>query len=220
MTKTIFSPFQRQIFSIISRNSFITKNFYFTGGTALSEFYLKHRYSEDLDFFSTKDIKFGDIRAKFEQDLKESKITLLDYQFERETKIFILNKKKKEQLKIQFTYWPFKLLEKPIKKGSLMIDSLIDITINKLETLLTRDKARDFVDFYFIQREKNYSLDYLLRLMKKKCLWQVDPLYLGSRLIKIKDLVDYPVMIKKFSKKEMIGYFFDLGKKLKKEIFS
>ncbi|MDR1696214.1 MAG: nucleotidyl transferase AbiEii/AbiGii toxin family protein [Endomicrobium sp.] len=26
-------------------------SFYFSGGTALSEYYLRHRYSEDLDFF-------------------------------------------------------------------------------------------------------------------------------------------------------------------------
>ncbi|MEW5692252.1 MAG: nucleotidyl transferase AbiEii/AbiGii toxin family protein [Candidatus Hydrogenedentota bacterium] len=30
---------------------FFTQKFYLTGGTALSEFYLKHRISEDLDFF-------------------------------------------------------------------------------------------------------------------------------------------------------------------------
>lgn len=34
--------------------------FYLTGGTALSRFYLDHRYSDDLDFFTHEVNAFGD----------------------------------------------------------------------------------------------------------------------------------------------------------------
>jgi predicted nucleotidyltransferase component of viral defense system len=34
--------------------------FYLTGGTALSRFYLKHRWSDDLDFFVNNDSNFVD----------------------------------------------------------------------------------------------------------------------------------------------------------------
>ena len=47
----ILTKEQQIILSEISKNPFFN-DFYFTGGTALSAFYLKHRYSEDLDFFS------------------------------------------------------------------------------------------------------------------------------------------------------------------------
>jgi len=40
----------------INKNKYLTSNFYFTGGTALSKYYLQHRYSDDLDFFSEKQI--------------------------------------------------------------------------------------------------------------------------------------------------------------------
>ena len=43
---------QKSILDGLKENQLIRSNFYFTGGTALSEFYLQHRYSEDLDFFS------------------------------------------------------------------------------------------------------------------------------------------------------------------------
>lgn len=47
-----FTPIQRIIFDEFSKNSKLRKQFYFTGGTALSAIYLHHRESEDLDFFS------------------------------------------------------------------------------------------------------------------------------------------------------------------------
>ncbi|OGC99056.1 hypothetical protein A2701_02775 [Candidatus Amesbacteria bacterium RIFCSPHIGHO2_01_FULL_47_34] len=37
----------------IAQNTFLKETFYFTGGTALSEVYLHHRESVDLDFLHT-----------------------------------------------------------------------------------------------------------------------------------------------------------------------
>ncbi|NUO82117.1 nucleotidyl transferase AbiEii/AbiGii toxin family protein [candidate division KSB1 bacterium] len=47
-----------------SQNSFLTEffqltqDFYLTGGTALSAYYLQHRYSEDLDLFTSNELFF------------------------------------------------------------------------------------------------------------------------------------------------------------------
>lgn len=49
MDKTILTPFQTKLLNILATDSYITKRFYFTGGTVLSEFYLQHRLSEDFD---------------------------------------------------------------------------------------------------------------------------------------------------------------------------
>ena len=40
----------------------ISDNFYLTGGTALSAFYLYHRYSVDLDFFTKDETAFNNAR--------------------------------------------------------------------------------------------------------------------------------------------------------------
>jgi len=56
MGKTILTKTQKEILNYLSKDKDFTSNFYFTGGTALSEFYLQHRLSEDLDFFSEKEI--------------------------------------------------------------------------------------------------------------------------------------------------------------------
>jgi hypothetical protein len=42
----ILTPFQQKLLKTIGDSS-LADNFYLTGGTALSAFYLQHRYSED-----------------------------------------------------------------------------------------------------------------------------------------------------------------------------
>ena len=49
---SILNKEQKIIFSEVKKSKFLTENFYFSGGTALSEVYLQHRESVDLDFFS------------------------------------------------------------------------------------------------------------------------------------------------------------------------
>ena len=56
-------PLQDNIF-IIGKNF----PFYLTGGTALSRFYLDHRYSDDLDFFINHNLKF---KAEAEAFIRE-----------------------------------------------------------------------------------------------------------------------------------------------------
>ena len=57
--------------------------FYLTGGTALARFYLNHRYSDDLDFFTNANSDFsnyiekvnGKIKQKFDVNVSESLFT-------------------------------------------------------------------------------------------------------------------------------------------------
>ncbi|MBI3956224.1 nucleotidyl transferase AbiEii/AbiGii toxin family protein [Candidatus Gottesmanbacteria bacterium] len=39
-----------------AKNDELTRWYYLTGGTALSEFYLHHRLSEDIDFFTRSEV--------------------------------------------------------------------------------------------------------------------------------------------------------------------
>jgi len=152
--KTILTPFQKAIFEEICKDKFITDNFYFGGGTALSEFYLHHRLSEDLDFFTESEIPFEKIRMRMDKISKKLGIKSIEYREIQSAKVFFLNKSKKEIVKIDFNYLPYYHFEKGKKYKNLKIQSLVDIAISKLDTILTRKQARDFVDFYFIQRTK------------------------------------------------------------------
>ena len=48
--QSIFSKNQTRILSLLSEEDLITDSFYLSGGTALAEFYLKHRFSTDREF--------------------------------------------------------------------------------------------------------------------------------------------------------------------------
>jgi len=53
----ILTARQKKVLSFVKENPYLTDRFYFTGGTALSYYYLHHRLSEDLDFFSEKEFR-------------------------------------------------------------------------------------------------------------------------------------------------------------------
>lgn len=57
---SILTKEQKFLLDLISKNKYFADTFYFTGGTALSEYYLRHRFSDDLAFFS---------QSKIEQDI-------------------------------------------------------------------------------------------------------------------------------------------------------
>jgi predicted nucleotidyltransferase component of viral defense system len=56
MAQEILTTLQQKFIHLFAKNELLKKYFYLTGGTALSAYYLKHRYSEDLDFFSLKPV--------------------------------------------------------------------------------------------------------------------------------------------------------------------
>ncbi len=54
-SKKILSKHQKHFLDFAAKQNYIFENFYLTGGTALAAFYLRHRLSEDLDFFNEKE---------------------------------------------------------------------------------------------------------------------------------------------------------------------
>ena len=52
----IFTLEQEKVLDLVSKEDYLLRKFYFTGGTPLAAFYLSHRISEDLDFFSEQEI--------------------------------------------------------------------------------------------------------------------------------------------------------------------
>jgi len=55
MKEEVLTSRQVSFLEKVGQNRSLAENFYLTGGTALAAFYLAHRYSEDLDFFSEKE---------------------------------------------------------------------------------------------------------------------------------------------------------------------
>ena len=156
MAPTILSDNQIKILEVISNDKEICQSFYLTGGTALAEYYLQHRLSEDLDFFSEQEFNVQAISVFFAKNKKLLGIKKVDIQqsFNRNLVFLCL---KNEVIKTEFTYFPFPRIEKNKKRNKLFVDSLEDIAVNKLFTIYQKPRSRDFIDLYLIIKKNRLA---------------------------------------------------------------
>src|SRR3990167_2091994 len=147
---SILSENQKTLLNLLSQEKAIYSNFYLTGGTALAEFYLHHRLSEDLDFFSEQEFDPQSISVI----LKKIQIAVgwksIEYQQSFNRNLFFLHTDT-DVIKTEFTYFPFIRIEQKQKIGELFIDSIVDIAVNKIFTICQNPRSRDFIDLYLIQ---------------------------------------------------------------------
>ncbi len=192
-------------------------HFYLSGGTALAGFYLHHRYSEDLDFFSETEIDIAALTIVLKKAQRELGCTSIDFQQSYNRNLFFL-RRGTEALKIEFTYFPFTRIEKGIEMYGVHIDSLLDIAVNKLFTIYQRTTARDYIDLYFICKEQGFSIAKLLSHAKAKFDFHIDPLQLGVQFIKATEARDFPRMIEPLAPEVWETFFTEEAKKLKAQI--
>lgn len=210
----ILSKNQNILLSILAKEKTMTDNFYLTGGTALAEFYLQHRFSEDLDFFSENEFDPQVISSLFKKIKKDFNIEKVSYEQSFNRNLFFL-KLKNDSIKTEFTYFPFTRIDLKQKFGELSIDSLLDISVNKVFTIYQKPRSRDFIDLYcIIQEKKEWTIDSLIEKAQIKFDHFVDPLQLASQFVKCEELKDYPRMLKKIDEKDWQSFFINEAKRL------
>jgi len=123
-----------------------------------------------------------------------------------------------EIIKTEFTFFPFSRIEQGETYGSLSLDSILDIAVNKLFTIYQKPRARDFIDLFLILQKHEWDTDDLIMKAKSKFDWHIDPIQLGSQFLQAKEVKDYPRMITPLSKQDWQGFFLEEAKKFKKEI--
>lgn len=198
MGEVTFTPLQQSIFDIVAKDQTLSSQCYLTGGTALSAFYLHHRESEDLDFFSEKD--FDDMYLS--DFAKELSITLgfsLRYTKRYRSRICELLKDKT-------------LI---IKKG-LSIDSLRDIAANKLLTVNQRTAVKDYVDLYFLLKE--FTIWDLLYGVEAKYRMELDTILIALDFMKVEQFKFLPKMTKPLTLQELKTFFKDKAIEVGKRI--
>ena len=224
--KTILTAKQLDFLELTQAQTSVTKRFYLTGGTALSEFYFKHRLSEDIDLFSEKEEVNPRVVESFLQSIapklgirkfiKQNFLGLYTYKFQY---------KDAGALKVDFSYYPFPKIKKGVYFGKLEVSSIYDIAVNKIHTITMRSRARDYIDLYFIFRKSGQSPEKYLHQIRldsqAKFDWPLEEKNLAAALLKVKDLRkdDFPKMLVAFDRKAMEKFFVDLAKSLEKEIF-
>lgn len=198
----------------------IVKNFYLTGGTALAEFYLHHRYSEDIDLFCEKQEVDQTLVEIF---LKKTSAKLGVVKIKKSVFLgltsYIMVYPDKSELKIDFNYYPFPRIDKGVTFKNIQIDSLYDIAANKIHTLFVKPRGRDYIDLYCIMTQTNYPLKKLIIDAKAKFDWDIDAPTLASQFLRVTGVTDLPKMLAPFHQRDMEKFFLSLAKELKKEIF-
>lgn len=215
----ILTPHQEDFLTLIGEEKNLTDIFYFTGGTPLSAFYLFHRLSEDIDLFSeTEEVDLLGIRSFIGKVKNKLNIKKVDYRQYLGLHIFQLYFSEEDILKIDFNYYPFPRIEKGMIYKNISVDSALDIAVNKVHTIAMKPRARDFIDIFFLIKDKGYGFEDLLQKAKIKFDWHIDALQLGSRLLQAREVKDFPRMVRKIDDKEWQNFFIEEAKKLSPEI--
>lgn len=197
----------------------ITEWYYLTGGTALSQYYLHHRYSEDLDFFTTNQVNEAVTDAFSESLIRKSIITSYTKQPISGLFMYTYVFADGTKLKVDFNEYDFQPIEPHISDRNIKIDSLYDIAVNKLASILGRRKARDFVDLYFCIKQEGYFWEQLFGRLLDKFGVTYEGLTVVRQFTQVKDVTDYPTMLVPFDKEEMIAFYLAEAKKLEPKIF-
>ncbi|OGF74140.1 hypothetical protein A2Z63_00215 [Candidatus Giovannonibacteria bacterium RIFCSPLOWO2_02_44_8] len=195
-------------------------SFYLSGGTALAAYYLRHRLSDDLDFFSPEkpDLVFLHAFSEKLKNILEAKEILYTRLYDRNQFFFSLKRgEAQEELKIEFTYYPFPNLEGHKIIDGVKIASIRDIAAGKLMALLDRFDPKDFVDLYFLM--KGTQLKLIWKDAENKFGIKIDPIFLGGELAKVKRVEGLPKMIKRLTVEELKTFFSEKAQELKSDIF-
>lgn len=133
------------------------QHFYLTGGSALGIFYLQHRKSYDLDFFTPENVDWHilnnivlDISKKISAECKSISASPQFHRFE------LFRGQEHEILDFVVELVPQIDIEKN-SFGDIRVDTLREIGINKICTLINRCELKDIIDLYFLSK-KNFNI--------------------------------------------------------------
>lgn len=165
--------------------------FYLTGGTALSRFYLNHRYSDDLDFFSHDIAVFADafrfMYARLLPHWPDLSIEVDARDFKR-----LRISTQETELKLDFVADRVQRIGLPVKIGGAYVDTVRNILSNKLCAVMGRDEGRDIADIVHISKARAFSWDWILNEALQKESFQLEALVFRLDTFPMKMLATVP----------------------------
>lgn len=213
-----FSPQQLLILDEFRRDEFLQKNFYFTGGTALSAYYFAHRESEDLDFFTEGPLPRDKVQEFMTNTARKHNFTfnLREMEEFQNIAVYSIYFDRDESLKVDFNSYPYPQVEESKLIDGLYVDSLRDIGINKLQSITQRTEIKDFVDLYFLLKE--FTLWDLIYGVEAKFRMKIDKFLLGADFMKVEGFKKLPKMLVPLTIPELQDFFRKRARELAKEV--
>lgn len=179
------------------------------GGTALSEVYLHHRKSDDIDIILS-DLPPLEVLTTLSNTIKKTLVAGNKRSFTRMNRFqYVYNLVDDKQLKLEFVYYPFPKIDDNQEISGIKVESLQDIAISKTLAAYQRSEVKDTFDLFIILQNKKISLEKLIAGVEKKFEEKIDPAILLARLTK--SLTSFenlkPLLVKRHSKEEMSEFF-------------
>ena len=131
-------------------------------------FYLQHRYSLDIDFFSEQKFTFQEVNQFVETLKQKGKFKKVEAKKIFDRWEFLLQND--ETLRIEFVYYnqEKRTLKKRRRLLGVYIDSLEDIAANKTIAYFDRNEPKDLFDIYFLIKKGGIPPKKLLKLAREK----------------------------------------------------
>jgi len=171
MVVSTLTPTQEALLDAFFTSTPLPSRFYLSGGTALSAFYLGHRRSDDLDFFTLDRLAFVDAGRLLEESAGRTGLTITEVKTADTIIQFFLTGDENpahplKKVDVVLDTEPHFAVE---RFGAYFVDSLLDIAVNKVTAIFRLD-TKDFIDLYFLLSRGPMTLDDLIPLAKQKLL--------------------------------------------------
>lgn len=155
------------------------KEFYLVGGTGLA-LQIGHRLSVDFDFFSDKELSLY-LLQKIKRVFPKATLSLT-YRSTGQLNVLI------NGIKTTFFYYPYPLIEKNKIYRDVRIATVHEIAVMKAFALGKRLSYKDYVDWFFLLKERHINIHSAIMLAQKKYGYEFnDRLFLGQ-LVSVDDV--------------------------------
>lgn len=160
------------------------KDFYLAGGTALA-LQMGHRRSIDFDLFSHKPLPKGLLTQVKRACIPHS--VVVTYSSPEQLNVLIGN------VKTTFLFFPYPVIDLFVMHRDLSLASIREIAAMKALSIGKRLAFKDYVDWYFMLKEKRVTLPDVISLAQKKFGGDFnDRLFLGQ-LVSLSDVPEQTI---------------------------
>jgi len=175
MHEQAFTPKAALLFPSFSR----FKKFYLVGGTGLA-LQIGHRRSVDFDFFTAGELP-ENLLSSVKRIFSTASIAVT-YQSKEQLNVLV------DGIKTTFFSYPYPVIDAFVKYQAIDIASTNEIAAMKALSIGHRLSYKDYVDWYFLLKEKHADLGSIISLARRKFLGDFnDRLFLGQ-LVSLEDI--------------------------------
>ncbi|MDP2600109.1 MAG: nucleotidyl transferase AbiEii/AbiGii toxin family protein [Deltaproteobacteria bacterium] len=197
----ILTPLQHKTLQVFFSVPELKRHFYLTGGTALSAFYLQHRLSIDLDFF-THSIDIHEVEPLIEDAFKAKGLRIEKERSSPTFRRWLINKELRVDVvrDIDFRVGTPQLID------NFMVDDPKNIAVNKITTIYGRLEPKDYVDLYFLKPYLNFDIMELFKLGQIKD-GGLEPFQWAKIIADVDTFTLLPQMVKPLTLKKLQTFF-------------